>query len=341
MQRRLGADIQMVLDVCPPLPSEPSGGAHRGRAHGPVGPAGPGRLPGRTRRRGDRRPNAARPSSASCRAASTPTCAVESAEADASRSASTATASAACRWASRGTRCCPALEVVTAGLPADQPRYLMGVGDPIGFVEGIARGVDMFDCVLATRLGPPRHDPDRRRPAQPAQRRARPQTPGRSTTRCACPVCGRWSRAYLRHLLRVREPTAARLLTIHNLHWCLDAHAAGPGRHPRGPVRGAPGRDRRRSGPDRAGTADRHVTGPAGAACRVGRAWRDPGLTCVPLRSTWPTRAVVSQSVWDPMGAVTHPRHWRAAVRGADRPAPARDPPPPRRWWRRSPWATR
>lgn len=115
----------------------------------------------------------------------------------------------------------PALEVVTGALPADQPRYLMGVGDPIGFMEGIARGVDMFDCVMPTRAA--RHgtiltDGGRLnlRNAEHA-RSAEPLDPT-----CTCPVCGRWSRAYLRHLLRVQEPTAARLLTIHNVHWSLE-----------------------------------------------------------------------------------------------------------------------
>ncbi len=115
----------------------------------------------------------------------------------------------------------PALEVVTAALPTDQPRYLMGVGDPIGFVEGIARGVDLFDCVMPTRAA--RHgtiltDAGRMnlRNARHA-RAAEPLDPS-----CTCPVCGRWSRAYLRHLLQVQEPTAARLLTIHNVHWCLE-----------------------------------------------------------------------------------------------------------------------
>jgi queuine tRNA-ribosyltransferase len=115
----------------------------------------------------------------------------------------------------------PALEVVTAALPADQPRYLMGVGDPIGFVEGIARGVDLFDCVMPTRAA--RHgtiftDAGRLNLRNAGHARAS----GPLDEACTCTVCGRWSRAYLRHLLRVQEPTAGRLLTIHNVHWCLN-----------------------------------------------------------------------------------------------------------------------
>jgi queuine tRNA-ribosyltransferase len=114
----------------------------------------------------------------------------------------------------------PALEATTAVLPLDQPRYLMGVGDPIGFVEGIARGVDMFDCVLATRLG--RHGTILTDAGRLNLRNAEhARSPGPLDPNCSCPVCQRWSRAYLRHLLRVGEPTSARLLTIHNLHWCL------------------------------------------------------------------------------------------------------------------------
>ncbi len=79
----------------------------------------------------------------------------------------------------------------------------------------------MFDCVLPTRLA--RHGTiltsagrlNLRNASH--QRSAEPLDP-----RCGCPVCGRWSRAYLRHLLLVNEPTAGRLLTIHNVHWCLD-----------------------------------------------------------------------------------------------------------------------
>ncbi len=115
----------------------------------------------------------------------------------------------------------PALDVVTALLPADQPRYLMGVGDPIGFVEGIARGVDMFDCVLPTRYA--RHGTILTDAGRLSLRNAEHErSPGPLDPGCTCPVCARWSRAYLRHLLRVQEPTAARLLTLHNVHWCLE-----------------------------------------------------------------------------------------------------------------------
>ena len=114
----------------------------------------------------------------------------------------------------------PALDVVTAVLPKDQPRYLMGVGDPIGFVEGIARGVDMFDCVLPTRYA--RHGTILTSTGRLSLRNAEHErSPGPLDPACSCPVCARWSRAYLRHLLRVGEPTAGRLLTIHNVHWSL------------------------------------------------------------------------------------------------------------------------
>jgi queuine tRNA-ribosyltransferase len=115
----------------------------------------------------------------------------------------------------------PALDMVTSVLPTDQPRYLMGVGDPIGFVEGIARGVDMFDCVLATRYA--RHGTILTDAGRLSLRNAEHErSAGPLDPSCTCVVCGRWSRAYLRHLLRVQEPTAARLLTIHNVHWCLE-----------------------------------------------------------------------------------------------------------------------
>ena len=114
----------------------------------------------------------------------------------------------------------PALAAAISALPADRPRYLMGVGDPISIVEGIALGVDMFDCVLPTRLA--RHGTALTAGGRfqlKASRFAADEAPIDET--CPCPVCARWSRGYLRHLFVVGEPTAGRLLTIHNLSWLL------------------------------------------------------------------------------------------------------------------------
>jgi queuine tRNA-ribosyltransferase len=115
----------------------------------------------------------------------------------------------------------PALEAAVAHLPADQPRYLMGVGDPVGLVEAIARGIDLFDCVLPTRLG--RHGTVLTTDGRFNLRNARfADEDGPLDPTCRCEVCARHSRAYLRHLLKVDEPTAPRLLTIHNLAWLRD-----------------------------------------------------------------------------------------------------------------------
>ena len=106
-------------------------------------------------------------------------------------------------------------------LPEDQPRYLMGTGMPDDLVESVYRGIDMFDCVLPTRnarngqlfvptglinIKNARYAED-----------DRPIDPG-----CACPVCRRYSRAYLRHLFMAGEITSAALNTLHNLHFYLD-----------------------------------------------------------------------------------------------------------------------
>ena len=113
-----------------------------------------------------------------------------------------------------------ALAVCAPILPADRPRYFMGLGDPVGIVESVAMGIDMFDCVLPTRLG--RHGTvltDSGRYNLAAARNAgsdEPLDPSFPQSPAA-----RWSRGYLRHLLAVREPTAARLITLHNLAWLL------------------------------------------------------------------------------------------------------------------------
>ena len=113
-----------------------------------------------------------------------------------------------------------ALEACTEALPADSPRYFMGLGDPVGLVEAVARGIDMFDCVLPTRLG--RHGTvlsDAGRYNLAAARHAgsdEPLDPSYPES-----PASRWPRGYLRHLLVTHEPTAARLVTLHNLAWLL------------------------------------------------------------------------------------------------------------------------
>lgn len=111
-----------------------------------------------------------------------------------------------------------ALLAATAALPADQPRYFMGLGDPAGIVDAVARGIDMFDCVLPTRLG--RHGTlltSEGRLNITRAEFARSDDP--IDARLPDSPVARYSRGYLRHLLQVNEPTARRLLTLHNLHW--------------------------------------------------------------------------------------------------------------------------
>ena len=103
-------------------------------------------------------------------------------------------------------------------LPADKPRYLMGVGKPDDLVGAVERGVDMFDCVLPTRSGRNGqaftwNGPVNIRNAKHAEDQ------GPLDERCDCPVCTTWSRAYLHHLVRSGEILGAMLMTQHNLHF--------------------------------------------------------------------------------------------------------------------------
>jgi queuine tRNA-ribosyltransferase len=113
------------------------------------------------------------------------------------------------------------LDVTVPELPASKPRYLMGVGMPENLIEGVARGIDLFDCVVPSRHGrtgwlftgsgrvlikQARYLRDEQ-PIDPA---------------CGCPVCARYSRAYLHHLYNVKEMLASRLNTIHNLWYFSD-----------------------------------------------------------------------------------------------------------------------
>ena len=110
-----------------------------------------------------------------------------------------------------------ALEVLDAVLPRDRPRYLMGVGSPDDLVEGVVRGVDMFDCVLPTRMA--RNHAALTRTGRLNMRRADYQEDARPIDpTCECYTCRRFTRSYLRHLCVAGEMLAATLLSIHNLH---------------------------------------------------------------------------------------------------------------------------
>lgn len=212
LQVQLGSDVQMVLDVCPALPASTevlrqavertATWAERARAafeaHGRSDLSQFGIVQGGTDR--------------SLR--------VESAE----RTVAVGFEGYAVGGLSVGEpwdEMVPAAEAALSVLPEDRLRYFMGLGDPRGLVEAVARGVDMFDCVLPTRLG--RHGMMLTSAGRLNLRNQRYATDsGPIDEDCACPVCDRWSRGYLRHLLRVDEPTAPRLLTMHNVWWTFD-----------------------------------------------------------------------------------------------------------------------
>ena len=106
-------------------------------------------------------------------------------------------------------------------LPEDRPRYLMGVGTPEDLIEGVARGIDMFDCVLPTRNA--RNGQVFTRGGRFSIRNARfRDDPRPLDPDCPCPTCRNTSRAYLRHLHLSGEITAATLTTVHNLFYYLD-----------------------------------------------------------------------------------------------------------------------
>jgi queuine tRNA-ribosyltransferase len=113
------------------------------------------------------------------------------------------------------------LDLLDPILPAERPRYLMGVGTPADILDSVARGVDMFDCVLPTRNA--RNGQLFTRRGRLSIRNARyrddPRPPDPD---CLCPTCRTASRAYLRHLHLSGEMTAATLMTLHNLFFYLD-----------------------------------------------------------------------------------------------------------------------
>lgn len=211
VQQQLGADIQMVLDVCPPLPSRPAvirSAVDRTAdwATRAVDAMVPAREAGSTQAL-----------FGIVQGGADPALRVESAQ----RTVALGFDGHGIGGFSVGEErevMLPALAATLAELPSDRPRYLMGVGDPRGLVEAIALGVDLFDCVLPSRFA--RHGTILTSTGRYNLRAGahavsdEPLDPA-----CGCVVCARWSRAYVRHLFRVKEPTAARLCTIHNISW--------------------------------------------------------------------------------------------------------------------------
>ena len=114
-----------------------------------------------------------------------------------------------------------AVESAEPFLPADRPRYAMGLGTPPQMLEMVARGMDMFDCVLPTRLA-------RNGTAFTAAGTlnlknaefARDKRPIEEN--CACPACQEFTRGYIRHLIKAEEILGLRLVTLHNLHFYLN-----------------------------------------------------------------------------------------------------------------------
>jgi len=112
------------------------------------------------------------------------------------------------------------LEVTIPELPADRPRYLMGVGTPEDILESVARGVDIFDCALPTRVA--RNGGLLTRTGRINIRNARyADDPSPIEPHCTCYTCQHFSRAYLRHLFKAEEILGLRLATLHNLHFML------------------------------------------------------------------------------------------------------------------------
>lgn len=115
-----------------------------------------------------------------------------------------------------------AVEAASPLLPKNRPHYLMGVGEPVDILEAVSRGMDMFDCVLPTRLA--RHGSFWTHQGG-RKNITRSEYANKNTAlekKCACYTCKNFSASYLRHLMREKEILGHRLLTIHNLHFLLD-----------------------------------------------------------------------------------------------------------------------
>jgi queuine tRNA-ribosyltransferase len=121
-------------------------------------------------------------------------------------------------------------------LPAEKPRYFMGIGDAEGILRVIAAGIDMFDCVLPTRTA--RTGSALTATGRLNLRNARfAEDPRPLEEGCACPACARFSRAYIRHLVNQEELLGLRLLSLHNLHFLLELTAGARAAIERGELR--------------------------------------------------------------------------------------------------------
>ncbi len=206
VQEQLGSDIQMVLDVCSALPASSEQLRHAAEL---------------TRRWGDRALAARKREDqvifGIVQGGDDPDLRVESAR--------WATASGFDGYAIGGLSVGEprrerniALQAALSELPETLPRYLMGVGDPVGIVDAVSMGVDMFDCVLPTRLA--RHGTLLTAGGRLNIKRAEfardidPVEAG-----CPCGTCRRYSRGYLRHLFASSDPVAMTLASVHNLSW--------------------------------------------------------------------------------------------------------------------------
>ena len=116
------------------------------------------------------------------------------------------------------------LKYTTPMMRADRPRYLMGVGKPADLVGGVARGVDMFDCVMPTRSGRTGQGFTRRGPVNIKNAR-HAEDPRPLDAECGCPACSRFSRAYLHHLFKADEVLSLMLLSWHNIKYYQDLMA--------------------------------------------------------------------------------------------------------------------
>ncbi len=209
VQQELGADIQMVLDQCPPLPSGPD-----------VVRTALERTAAWAQRAKDAHTRSDQALFGIVQGGISETMRAESAQ----RTVEIGFDGYGIGGLSVGetrAQMLPALAAAIEHLPGDRPRYLMGVGDPASLIEAVGLGVDQFDCVMQTRLG--RHGTaltSTGRFQAKAARNAELDEPLDAS--CSCEVCARHSRGYIRHLLQVGEPTASRLLSIHNVAWTID-----------------------------------------------------------------------------------------------------------------------